>query len=396
MDEKVKFVATVLAGEVSVAEVCRQFGISRKTGYLWLGRYRTEGVTALEPRSHARRTQAHQTPAASVEVLVQLKGQYPTWGPKKLVQRLHDLQAAGRLSPAVVIPAPSTAGAVLAAHGLVQPRQRHPRPAPPTQPLVAATQPNALWCADFKGSCALGDGSWCTPLTITDQASRYVVRCQALTQTSGRVVQPLFELSFREFGLPEAIRTDNGPPFASTGFGGLTPLAVWWLRLGIRLERITPGRPQQNGRHERVHRTLAADTLRPPAATLQTQQQRFAAWQVVFNHERPHAALGMRPPASCYTTSPRAYPTRLLPLDYPAGWEVRRVRPSGTIKWQGAEVYVSQALIGQPVGLRGVGDGQWELVFASLPLAVLCDRTRRLYPLCPWPPLPNLSPISSV
>lgn len=385
MDEKVRFVAACQQGEASMAELCRRFGVSRKTGYKWLARYRAAGVDGLKDHARARRTQAHQTPAATEEALVALKGRHPTWGPKKLVRRLRDQRAAGTLPADLVVPAPSTAGDLLQRHGLVRSRRHRPRPALPTQPLLPAGDANALWCADFKGQFATGAGALCYPLTITDAASRYLLRCQALARTATGVVQPLFELTFREFGLPAALRTDNGPPFASTGLGGLTPLSVWWLKLGIRLERIAPGRPQQNGRHERLHRTLAEDAATPPAPSLRAQQQAFDRWRRVYNTDRPDEALGLATPASRYVPSPRAYPTWAPAVTYPDADAIRRVRPNGTIRWQGRELHVTQALAGEPVGLRWLGHDQWELAFGQLVLAVVDDQVGRLFPVCARP-----------
>jgi len=385
MDERVRFIAAYQQEDTSMAELCRQFGVSRKTGYKWVARYRAVGVDGLKDGSRARRTQAHQTPVATEAVLVALKGRHPTWGPKKLVQRLRDQRAAGTLPADLSVPAPSTAGRVLQHHGLVRARRHHPRPALPTQPLGAAGTPNTLWCADFKGQFATGEGTLCYPFTITDAASRYLLRCQALARTATSTVQPLFELSFREFGLPAALRTDNGPPFASTGLGGLTPLSVWWLKLGIRLERIAPGKPQQNGRHERLHRTLAEDAARPPAPSLRAQQRAFDRWRAVYNTDRPHEALGMATPASQYQPSPRGYPARLPEMTYLDADAVRRVRPNGTIRWQGRELQVTQALAGEPVGLRWLGTDQWELAFGPLVLAVVDEQVGRLFPVCARP-----------
>jgi transposase InsO family protein len=395
MDEKVRFIAAYTAGTESMAEVCRQFGISRKTGYKWVHRYQAASVDGLTPRSRARHTQARQSPAAVEALVVALKGRHPTWGPKKLVARLRQQQAAGQAPAAVVVPAPSTVGEILGRHGLVRTRPRSPRPAGRTQPPAAAPTANALWCADFKGPLRTRDGANCSPLTITDAHSRYLLRCQALGRTDTTVVRPLFEMTFREFGLPAALRTDNGPPFASTGLGGLTPLSVWWLKLGIRLDRIDPGKPQQNGRHERMHRVLAEDAGTPAAATLRAQQRVFDRWRMEYNQERPHEALGMATPASQYAPSPRTYPCRVPEVTYPEADVVRRVRGNGTIRWQTRELYVTQALIGEPVGLTWLGDGQWELAFGPLVLAVLDEPTGRLLPVCarPLPPPADLLPI---
>lgn len=386
MDERVRFIAPHQQGELSMAELCRQFGISRKTGYKWVARYREGSVDGLKERSRARHTQARQIPPEMEARVVALKGEHPTWGPKKVVARLRHQQADGHVPGAVVVPAPSTAGLVLKRHGLVRSRRRPPQVGGRMQPLATADRANVVWCADFKGHFLTGAGTRCYPLTITDAASRYLLRCQAMTQMTAAAVRPLFEATFREFGLPQALRTDNGPPFASTGLGGLTPLSVWWLKLGIRLDRIDPGKPQQNGRHERLHRTLAEDAITPPAPSLRAQQRSFDGWRHIYNAERPHEALAMATPASHYQPSRRVYSGRVPDVTYPDADAVRQVRPNGAIRWQGREVHVTQALVGEPVGLTAIGDGQWHLAFGPLVLAVCDLPTGRLIPVCAYPP----------
>jgi hypothetical protein len=245
--------------------------------------------------------------------------------------------------------------------------------------LAHADAANAVWCADFKGYWCPQDGARCTPLTITDAATRYLLRCQALTRTDTTRVQPLFEAAFREYGLPWVLRTDNGPPFASTGLGGLTPLSVWWIKLGIYPERIDPGQPGQNGRHERMHRTLQAEAA-TPATSVRAQQRLLDRFRQEYNTERPHQALGQVPPATLYGPAPRPYLARLAELAYADAYEVRRVRHNGEIRWRNGLVYVSQALIGEPVGLAPVAEGQWELVFGPLRLGVLDERTGQVRP----------------
>jgi putative transposase len=233
--------------------------------------------------------------------------------------------------------------------------------------------PNDGWCADFKGHFRVGDGQRCDPLTVTDGFSRFLLCCQGLNEPTTEGVRPLFEATFRKYGLPRAIRTDNGPPFATAAPGGLSRLSVWWVRLGIRLERIEPGKPQQNGRHERMHRTLKAETVVPPAANLLSQQRRFNSFQREYNQERPHEALGGRTPADLYLPSARVFPSKLPDVEYPGHFEVRMVRHNGTIKWRGSHPYVSDALIGEPVGLEAVDNDKWLLRFSNIPLAIIDD-----------------------
>jgi putative transposase len=266
-------------------------------------------------------------------------------------------------------------GDLLRRRGLAVPRRRRAHTPPRTQPLVHADGPNAVWCADFTGWFRTGDGAKCTPVTLSDGYSRYLLRCQALGEvTETDLVRPLFEAAFREFGLPGAIRTDNGPPFASTGAGGLSPLSVWWVRLGIRPDRITPGRPSENGRHERFHRTLKAETAAPPAASGRAQQRAFDRFRHCYNEERPHEAIGQRPPAQFYTPSARPFSSHLPDLAYPPNWEVRRVRQNGQVRCGRGWVYVSATLAGERVGLAPVADGWWELSFGPVPLGRLDER----------------------
>jgi transposase InsO family protein len=311
------------------------------------------------------------------ERVLAARAAHPTWGPRKLVAWL------ARREPGLALPAASTAGDLLRRAGLTAPRRRAPRTASGGGPLGACAGPNAVWCADFKGQFRLGDGTWCYPLTISDAASRFLLRCRALPGVEGARVRPLFEAAFREYGLPAAIRTDNGPPFASAGLGGLTDLAAWWVELGIRPDRGRPGHPEDNGRHERLHRTLKADAASPPTATPRAQQAEFDRFRAEYNHERPHEALGQRPPAELYTPSPRRYPARLAPPAYPDADAVKRVRPNGTVRWRRAEVYVTAALAGRPVGLTDLGDGRWELAFGPLVLGVLDERAGRVTPARP-------------
>jgi transposase InsO family protein len=307
MSELVQFVAEYEKNDgASFAELCRRFGISRKTGYKWVERWKQEGSAGLVHRSRAPLTRPQSIcPELEGEILA-ARGLHRTWGPKKILAWL------ARHRPGLALCATSTAADVLSRHGLAVPRGRaRHRATPSRSPLADCLEPNKTWCADFKGHFLLGDGTECNPLTITDAHTRYVLRCQGLgSKTDHGRIQPLFEAAFEEYGLPERIRTDNGPPFATTGLGGLSRLSVWWIELGIRPERIRPAKPQENGRHERMHRTLKAETTRPPARSLRAQQHLFDEWRRNFNEERPHEALGQETPASLYVRSDRRLTAR--------------------------------------------------------------------------------------
>jgi transposase InsO family protein len=365
-------VGEYLSGGYSISELARRRGISRKTAYKWIERYEEKGAGGLEDQSRAPHHQARAISEAMEQRILELKARWPLWGAPKLHVRLSEQGAS--LSE-------STVSNVLQRHGLCRKRRRASQATSSPPPLGEGRGPNEIWSADFKGWFRTGDGRRCEPLTISDHYSRYLLCCQGIGTTSGRVtVQPLFEATFREYGLPEAIRTDNGSPFASSGLAGLTGLSVWWIRLGIRLERIEPGQPQQNGRHERMHRTLKEATARPPRWNLRAQQKAFDLFRKEYNEERPHEALGQKPPASWYGSSRREYPGRLEELEYPDDWQKRRVSPGGQMRWKGARVQVSHALVDQIIGLQPAGEGLWTVYFGSLELGQLDERRRRLLP----------------
>jgi putative transposase len=298
MDERLRFVARLLEGE-KMAPLCAEFGISRKTGYKIFERYKDTGVTAFTDRSRRPYRQANRLPAPIEATIVRLKREYPGWGAPKIREKLRQ-----HVTPPL-LPAISTVHAVLDRHGLVH-RRRRRRYAPAGTTLSQPTEPNALWCADYKGEFMLGNRRYCYPLTITDFASRYLLTCEVLSTTQERFAFTAFDRAFKEFGLPHVIRTDNGVPFAApTALYRLSKLAVWWLRLGIQIERIQPGHPQQNGRHERMHRTLKLEATKPAAANVLQQQARFDAFVTRYNQERPHQALAMKVPADLYARSTR-------------------------------------------------------------------------------------------
>lgn len=373
MDQRVAFIADWLRDEWTMTELAARYAISRKTAYKWIDRYGTDPETGLVERSRAPKVHGRARPEALRASVLALRRQYPHWGPKKLRAVLHDRE------PESAWPAASTMGDWLQAAGLSEPRRRTRHVTPLTQPLAAAQAPNDVWTADFKGWFRTGDGTRCDPLTVADACSRFVLCCR-ITEQSQRGVRPWFERVFREYGLPRALRTDNGSPFASTGAGRLTQLAVWWLKLGIQLDRIDPGHPEQNGRHERFHLTLQQEATATPAPTPRAQQQRFDRLRREFNTVRPHEALGQRPPARVYLASTRPYPDRLEEPWYDATHQVRRVNPNGQVKWQGELVFVSEAVRRETVGLAETEQGDWLVRFMHLELGRIDRQTRRFTP----------------
>jgi transposase InsO family protein len=345
VDERKRFIAEWKKGEEDFAELCRRFGIARETGYKWKRRYAAEGEAGLAERSRAPQHCPQAMGEAVAEAILGLRRERPRWGPRKLRAYL----AARR--PQQRWPAASTMGALLQREGLVQRRRVRRRTPVYSEPLAPAQAPNQVWCADYKGWFCCGDGTRCDPLTITDAYSRYWLRCRAVAKTDGVAAKAVFEAVFREYGLPEAIRTDNGPPLASAAPAGLSRLSMWWLRLGIRHERIAPGHPEQNGRHERMPQTLQEETASPPASTLRRQQEAFVRFEQEYNQERPHEALDYRPPASLYVASARVYPSRLPELVYPPAALQRSISQHGDMKWNGGRALVSEVLAGEDVGL---------------------------------------------
>ena len=372
MDEKLSFVAECLRGDLPMVALCADYGISRKTGYKWLGRYRALGPEGLVDRSRAPRRHGRSMAPEVADAIVALRRERPHWGPRKLRAVLM------RDRPDIAWPAASTMGDLLRAEGLVGSRRRRRRLAAPGRALRPAEGPNEVWCIDFKGWFRTGDGARCDPLTVTDAYSRYLLACEIVPPRTEEVGAAVADL-FARHGLPETIRSDNGPPFAGTGAGGLSRLSVGWVKAGIAVERIDPGRPQQNGRHERMHRTLKAETTRPPAASPACQQARFDRFREDFNVNRPHEALGQRPPAAFYAPSPRPCPDRLEEPWYDAFHAVRRVRRDGSIKWGGELVFVSEPLAGEPVGIAETDSGHWIVRFADIDLGIIDRRTKKLH-----------------
>lgn len=370
MDERMSFIVDVQRGEASVAELCRRYGISRKSGYKWLERHAAGGVEALVDRSRARHHHADAVAAGVAAAVLDVRHRHPTWGPKKIRAWLL------RHQPGVMWPAESTIGVLLERHGLVRHRRKRRHVPPCMVPLSACEVPNAVWAVDFKGWFVLGNGKRCDPFTLSDLATRYVLRLQALERPTGALVWPLFDAAFREFGLPSGIRSDNGTPFASVGAGGLSRLAVKLIKAGVTPERIEPAKPQQNGCHERMHRTLKAEATQPPGYDTRAQQRRFNAFRREFNEERPHEALGQAVPADHYRPSERRYSGCLREPEYGDDQEIRRVRSSGEIKWAGERIFISEALIGEPVGLHEIEDGLWLVQYGPIELGAIDHKGR--------------------
>ena len=363
MEEKLRFICEYDLREQTMSELCQKYGIARETGYVWLRRYRAYGLAGLLEHSHAAHRHANQTPEEIERMVLELRQAHMRWGPRKLKRILQ------RDEPGRTWPAASTIGALLKREGLVVARKKRWHTAPYTQPLAHADEANRVWCADFKGYFRTADGARIDPLTISDAHSRYLLRCQAVEKTNTARVQAIFEAAFREYGMPEAIRTDNGAPFASRALAGLSRLAVWWMKLGIVPERIEAGHPEQNGRHERMHRTLKQEVAQPPAANRRQQQEELDRFRQEYNEVRPHEALEMRTPAAVYQASPRKFPVRVPEPDYPATMLIRSVRRQGHFRWKKHDVFLSEVLWGEQVGLLPEDDRWFTIYFAQLPLA---------------------------
>jgi putative transposase len=374
VDERMRFMMVLQERRDSFAHVCREFGVSRKTGYKWLERYEQEGVGGLCDRSRAPLHHPQAMTAAVAERCLDVRRAHPSWGPCKVLAYLE------RRFPRSDWPAASSIGALFDRAGLTVKRRLRRRSPPSSAPFGPCEAANDTWCMDFKGWFRTGDGARCEPLTLSDAHSRYLLRCQALARTDGAHVWPVLDAAFREYGLPLRLRSDNGAPFASCGAGGLSQLAVKVIKAGVRPERIAPGKPQQNGRLERLHLTLLQDTAQPPAHSLPAQLARLRRFQTLYNEERPHAALGNDTPAQHYAASPRRFDGVLCEPGYGVDHAVRRVRTSGEIKWQGGHVYISTALVGEPVGLLEDARGNWHASYGPIALGIIAaggDRLRK-------------------
>jgi transposase InsO family protein len=370
-----KLIVRLNAGE-SMSDLCREFGISRKTGYKFWERYKQDGPTGLEDVSRAPKRVARRTAPELEQALVEARKRHPTWGGRKLKRAIE------REQPGLIIPSSSTVSDILKRHGLIKQRKRRQRPTPWRKPLTVPETPNEVWAVDYKGQFKLGNGAYCYPLTATDIHSRFLLAVEALDSTDEESARGAFLSLFREHGLPEIIRSDNGCPFASCGLAGLTKLSAWWLRLGIRHERIEPSHPEQNGQHERMHRTLKAETTRPAGKNSLEQQERFDGFRQEFNEDRPHEALGLRTPAEVYQPSVRRLPEPLPEPTYPLHDDVLVVSRNGHIRMpRRRQTFLSYALAEQPVGLRERDDGRWLVSFTTLDLGTYDSQTGDFEPI---------------
>lgn len=377
MDFKVQLIADWLKKEHTVTELGEHYQVSRKTIYKWISRYRTGGIQALEEGSHAPLKHPNATAVEIATEIINTKQRYEKWGPKKVITWLKQHY------PEQDWPAVSTAQNILHKQGLVRPRKKQRHTPPYHPPFQHCNQPNDSWSIDYKGQFRTGDGRLCYPLTLTDNFSRYILTCQALHHPSYEATRPFLERAFREHGLPLAMRSDNGAPFASVGLCGLSRLAVWLIRLRIVPERIALAHPEQNGRHERMHRSLKEAVCKPPRQNFTQQQKAFNRFMAEYNAERPHEALGMQTPASVYQPSSRSYPKKLPEMEYDNWLTVRKVMHSGCIKWKNQFIYISQAMAGEPVGLKQISDNSWEVYFSYLLLGILDESKRKVLPITP-------------
>lgn len=372
MDQRSRFIDAYLAGGFTMTELCARFQVSRRIGYKWVARYDAEGRKGLADRSRAPHRCPHKVPDEVVALLCQARRKHTDWGPEKLMDWLRPKY------PRVNWPAISTASDVLKRAGLIKPRRRRYRATHPGVVPPNTRAPNDLWTADFKGQFRTGDGEYCYPLTVADLHARYLLACQGLRSTQTLAVHSHFERLFREFGLPRAIRTDNGVPFATTGLHGLSTLSVWWMRLGIQHQRIQPASPHQNGAHERMHKTLKRGAIHPARATLASQQRAFNAFRTEYNDERPHQSLKGATPSSRYRASSRPFPTILPPIEYPSHFTVKPVTAAGTFRLGDRLYFISNALRHYPIGLEETDDGLWSLYFCHVLLARVNQRAGTL------------------
>jgi transposase InsO family protein len=370
VEKRKQFLAEFATGEWTMSDLCRAHGITRPTGYAVVQRYAQAGERGLGEQSRAPHWHPNQTPAEIEAQVLALRRKHPRWGPRTLKKLLED---AG-----ICCPAASTVGELLDREGLTNHRVKRRKVEPYQQPFQLVGEPNDEWAGDFKGWMRTGDGERIDPLTISDTCSRYLLRCQAVEKTNTEQVQAIFEAAFREYGMPRAMRTDNGPPFASRAIAGLSRLSVWWIKLGIVPQRIQPGHPEQNGRHERMHRTLKEATVSPPRANRRAQQRAFDQFRQEYNQLRPHQGLAMQTPNAVYSRSPRPYPARVREPEYDTAMKVRRVFKHGQFFWQHHDVFLSKVLYGERIGLLPIDDRYYRVYFATTPIARLDTRRLRI------------------
>lgn len=372
MDQRVRFISEYLDEHFAVAELCRQFSISRKTGYKWLTRYEKYGALGLEDRSRKPKKCPHKTEYRIVRAIKYIRHRHPTWGPKKILALL------SRRHPDWDFPAISTTADILKREGLITGKKHRIRRKHPGCPTTVSTEPNQIWSADYKGQFKMRNGIYCYPLTVCDMHSRYLLGCEGHEAISLDKSKQHFTRLFKEYGLPERIRTDNGVPFASSAIGRLSSLSVWWIKLGIYPELIEPGQPQQNGKHERMHRTLKKEATIPPEKNLRTQQRRFNKFQKEYNNTRPHEALDMKTPSEIYSNSKREMPKKLEHWDYPPHFQVRLVSNNGGIRWNHKRVPVSHTLIKEYIGFEEINDGIYNVYYCDFLIGRFYEEITRI------------------
>lgn len=364
VDQRLQFLSSYQKEEMSISDLCREFEVSRPTGYRWINRYKEAGPEGLLDLSSKPHSCSHATSELIGDAILAMRRKYPSWGARKLKARLE------RLQPSVAWPAASTFGNILRRAGLTHPKRKKRRTTPYSEPFSEVTAPNQLWCMDFKGYFSTGDGTRCDPLTITDAHSRYLIRCQIVSRMDLSEVTAVCEAAMREYGMPARIRTDNGAPFAGTGLLGMSKLSLGWRKLGIVHERIQPGRPQENGRHERMHRTLKEDTTKPAAFTLRSQQKKFDTFRHMFNHERPHEGLNNETPGSIYQPSLTMLPGTVKEFLYPKGFETRRINNSGDFSWHKDRVFVSEVFKFEALGFELIAEDVYKVFFRDIELGI--------------------------
>ena len=373
-NEKIAFIGDYLSNYFSFSELCARFNVSRQAGYRLVVRYFTEGVEAIKPQSRRPHTCPHQTPPEVELALVAVRQTHPSWGAKKI------LEIYRRKNPALILPARSTTCDIIRRNGLIIKHRRRPSLVHPGRPITDPNKPNILWAADFKGEFKTQNGIYCYPLTVTDDYSRYILGCKGLLKARTADTKKVFTRLFKTYGLPDRIKTDNGAPFATIALGRLSRLSIWWIRLGIIPELIEPGQPQQNGRHERMHKTLKAETTRPPAGNLAQQQLRFNKFVQEFNNDRPHEALDMKMPAEVYKPSCREMPDKLPPMDYPGHYIVRKVSRNGGVRWKHRWIRASHNLGEEFIGFEEIDNGVYEVYFGPVYLGRFFEEEFKIIP----------------
>lgn len=372
MEQRIQFIRDWLKKTHSVSDLCALYGISRKSAYKWIARYMNDGADWAMDRSHEAAVVHNKTPVEVEQALMQMRLRHRSWGARKLLHQV------GLEQPQLMLPRESTVCDMLKRNGLITAKPRRRSIGHPGRPSSVVSGPNDSWSADFKGQFRTGDGLYCYPLTVTDNYSRYILGCQALAGTLLEPTKAVFTRLFKEYGLPRSIKTDNGVPFSAPTLGRLSQLSVWWLKLGVMPVLTEPGKPQQNGRHERMHKTLKDETLKPPAGNSRAQQRKFNIFRQEFNEVRPHEALDMNTPAQLHVTSPRQMPNKLAPVEYPDRFEVRYVSANGGIRWHKQWVNVTSALKGEYVGLEAIDDGIWDVYFSIKKIGRLHERHMRI------------------